>query len=63
MHAEDISLAEIANAVGTPFYCYSEATLRRHVRVFQDAFKGADMLTAFSVKANSNVAVLKVLSL
>ena len=62
LHAEDVNLTEIADAVGTPFYCYSEATLRRHIRVFQDAFKGANALTAYSVKANSNIAVLKVLA-
>ena len=61
MHAEDVNLEAVAREVGTPFYCYSEATLRRHVRVFQDAFSGLDALTAYSVKANSNLAVLKVL--
>ena len=62
LHAEDVNLTAIADAIGTPFYCYSEATLRRHIRVFQDAFKGADALTAYSVKANSNLAVLRVLA-
>ncbi|MEO0399000.1 MAG: diaminopimelate decarboxylase [Pseudomonadota bacterium] len=62
LHAEEVSLAAIAEAVGTPFYCYSEATLRRHVKVFRDAFEGRDTLVAFSVKANSNIAVLKVLA-
>ncbi|MEL6239267.1 MAG: alanine racemase, partial [Pseudomonadota bacterium] len=62
LHAEGVGLAHLAQTVGTPFYCYSEATLRRHVRVFQEAFEGADLLTAFSVKANSNISILKVLA-
>ncbi len=62
LHAEDVALTTIAEAVGTPFYCYSEATLRRHIRVFRDAFRNADVLTAFSVKANSNLSVLKLLA-
>lgn len=62
LHAEEASLEAIAEAVGTPFYCYSEATLRRHLRVFREAFKGLDALIAYSVKANSNLAVLKVLA-
>jgi diaminopimelate decarboxylase len=60
LHAEDVDLAAIARAVGTPFYCYSTATLERHYRVFAQAFpKGT--LVAFSVKANGNLAVLKTL--
>jgi len=62
LHAENVPLTTIAQAVGTPFYCYSEATLRRHIRVFRDAFGDADVLTAFSVKANSNLSVLKLLA-
>jgi diaminopimelate decarboxylase len=62
LHGEDVSIETIAAAVGTPFYCYSEATLRRHIRVFQSAFAGLDALTAYSVKANSNLAVIKVLA-
>ncbi len=62
LHAEKIKLTELAKAVGTPFYCYSEATLRRHINVFQNAFGQSDMLTAFSVKANSNLSVLKILA-
>jgi len=60
--AEDVDLAALADAVGTPFYVYSEATLRRHFRVFADAFADADALVAYSVKANSNLAVLKTLA-
>ncbi|MEX0645526.1 MAG: diaminopimelate decarboxylase [Parvularculaceae bacterium] len=62
LHAEDASLEAIAAEVGTPFYCYSEATLRRHARVFLAAFKGLDVLAAYSVKANSNLAVIRVLA-
>ena len=62
LHAEDLSLSDIAEKVGTPFYCYSEATLRRHVSVFQTAFADMDALTAYSVKANSNLAVLRILA-
>ncbi|MEL6113409.1 MAG: diaminopimelate decarboxylase, partial [Pseudomonadota bacterium] len=62
MHAEGLPLPDIAAAVGTPFYCYSEATIRRHVQVFRRAFGDAHMLTAYSVKANSNLSVLTVLA-
>ncbi|MEQ9520786.1 MAG: diaminopimelate decarboxylase [Parvibaculum sp.] len=61
LHAEDVSLIEIAAEVGTPFYCYSRATLERHYTVFADAFKGTDTLICYSVKANSNIAVIKTL--
>lgn len=59
--AEDVSLATIAATVGTPFYCYSTATLERHYRVFAEALP-KDSLVAFSVKANGNLAVLKTLA-
>ncbi|MBG51318.1 MAG: diaminopimelate decarboxylase [Alphaproteobacteria bacterium] len=62
LHAEDVSLADIAAEVGTPFYCYSRATLERHYTVFADAFKGTDTLICYSVKANSNIAVIKTLA-
>lgn len=62
LHAEDVSLEKIAADVGTPFYCYSEATIRRHIRVFQAAFKGCNTLIAYSVKANPNISVIKVLA-
>jgi diaminopimelate decarboxylase len=58
--AEDVPLTRIAEEVGTPFYCYSTATLMRHYRVFSEALP-ADALIAFSVKANGNLAVLKTL--
>jgi diaminopimelate decarboxylase len=61
LHAEDVSIAEIAAEVGTPFYVYSEATLARHFQVFDEALEGMDHLVCYAVKANSNVAVLKIL--
>ena len=61
LHAEDVNVETLADAVGTPFYCYSEATIRRHVRVFKAAFRNAAPLIAYSVKANSNISILKIL--
>ncbi|MDQ0468222.1 diaminopimelate decarboxylase [Labrys wisconsinensis] len=62
LHAEDVPLPTIAAEVGTPFYCYSAATLRRHYRVFSEAFAGVPSLVCYAMKANSNLAVLKVLA-
>ncbi|HKA64272.1 MAG TPA: diaminopimelate decarboxylase [Methyloceanibacter sp.] len=62
LHAEDVSLADLADSVGTPFYCYSTATLERHYRVFADAFAGMDVEVCYSVKANSNLGVLATLA-
>ncbi len=62
LHAEDVALHDIAREVGTPFYCYSSATLIRHYRVFRDAFAGADTLVCYAMKANSNQAVLRTLA-
>ncbi len=61
LHAEDVAIPEIARAVGTPFYCYSTATLERHYKVFAKAFDGVDALVCYAMKANSNQAVLKTL--
>lgn len=62
MHAEDVPLPHIADDVGTPVYVYSRATLERHARVFREALDAVpDKLIAFAVKANPNLAVLKVL--
>lgn len=61
LHAEDVSLDALASEVRTPFYCYSTATLERHYRVFSEAFSGADALVCYSIKANSNIAVLRTL--
>ena len=62
LKAEDVDLAALADEVGTPFYCYSTATLERHYRVFADAFAGVDALVCYAVKANSNQAVLATLA-
>jgi diaminopimelate decarboxylase len=63
LHAEDVDLTELAAAVGTPFYCYSTATLERHYRIFADAFaKQPDTLVCYSIKANSNLGVLATLA-
>src|SRR6202012_4645499 len=59
--AEDVALSRLAEEVGTPFYCYSTATLERHYKVFAGALP-AGSLVAFSVKANGNLAVLKTLA-
>ena len=61
LHAEDVSLAAIAAEVGTPFYCYSTATLERHYAVLAEAFEGQNATICFAVKANSNQAVLATL--
>jgi diaminopimelate decarboxylase len=62
LHAEDVNLAALAETVGTPFYCYSTATLERHYRVFADAFAGVDHLVCYAMKANSNQSVLRTLA-
>ena len=62
LHAEKLSLERIAEAVGTPFYCYSTATIERHYKVLVQAFKGLDPLICYAIKANSNQAVLTTLA-
>ena len=62
LHAEEVDLARIAREVGTPFYCYSSATIERHFRVFSDAFADAPALIYYAMKANSNQAVLATLA-
>ncbi|TPK45345.1 diaminopimelate decarboxylase [Mesorhizobium sp. B2-5-4] len=62
LHAEDVAIPDIAAQVGTPFYCYSTATLSRHYRVFVKAFAGLDTLVCYAMKANSNQAVLRTLA-
>src|SRR3954465_6894239 len=62
MHAEGVDLVTLADAVGTPFYCYSTATLERHYRVFADAFADVPALVCYAMKANSNQAVIKTLA-
>src|SRR3974377_2414484 len=61
LHAEAVDLVALAEAVGTPFYCYASATLERHYRVFADAFADVDALICYSLKANSNQAVIATL--
>ncbi len=60
MYCEDVPIQIIAQKVGTPFYLYSHATLKRHFLVFNDAFDGIERLICFSAKANTNLAVLKL---
>src|SRR2546430_7540875 len=62
LHAEAVNLIELAEAVGTPFYCYSTATLERHYRVFTEAFAGEKVLVCYAMKANSNQSVLRTLA-
>ena len=61
LHAEGVDLRRLADEVGTPFYCYSSATLERHYRVFAEAFAETDALVCYAMKANSNQAVLRTL--
>lgn len=63
LYCEDVSVASIADEVGTPLYLYSYATIKRHFSVFDNAFKELAHLTCFSVKSNSNLAILKLLAL
>ena len=62
MHAEAVNLVELAASVGTPFYCYSTATLKRHYQVFGDAFADVRALICYAMKANSNQAVIATLA-
>src|SRR3546814_12018095 len=65
LYAEDVPLPELADAVGTPFYCYSTATIERHFRVFSEALAGVGVeppLIAYAVKANPNKSVIATLA-
>ncbi len=62
LHAEDVPVSDIIEAVGTPFYCYSTATLERHYKVFAGAFADVPSLVCYAMKANSNQAVLATLA-
>src|SRR5437868_8262024 len=62
LHAEPVNLIDLADADGTPFYCYSTATLERHYRVFSEAFEGEKTLVCYAMKANSNQSVLRTLA-
>jgi len=59
LHAESVNLGALARTVGTPFYCYSTATLERHYRVFAEAFADVKAVVYYAMKANSNQSVLK----
>jgi diaminopimelate decarboxylase len=62
LHAEAVDIARLADAVGTPFYCYSTATLERHYRVFASAFTDVKALVCYAMKANSNQAMVRTLA-
>ncbi|HEY6382277.1 MAG TPA: diaminopimelate decarboxylase [Pseudolabrys sp.] len=62
LHAEAVNIETIAAAVGTPFYCYSTATLARHYKVFAGAFADVSALVCYAMKANSNQAVIRTLA-
>jgi len=62
LHAEAVNLSVLAEQVGTPFYCYSTATLERHYRVFSEAFASEKALLFYAMKANSNQSVLRTLA-
>src|SRR5262250_2837072 len=62
LHAEAVNLVDLAQAVTTPFYCYSTATLSRHYEVFADVFADVKTLICYAMKANSNQAVIKTLA-
>ena len=62
LHAEDVALATIAEAVGTPFYCYSSTAIERSFEAFRSAFAGQNMALSYAMKANSNQAVLRTLA-
>lgn len=62
LHAEDVPLARIAEKYGTPAYVYSQATLERHISTIDGAFEGIPHLTCYSMKANANAAILRLLA-
>src|ERR1700689_2434431 len=62
LQAEAVDLVTLADAVGTPFYCYASATVDRHYRGFADAFADVDALICYARKANSNQAVIATLA-
>src|ERR1700740_3597148 len=62
LHAEDVSLESVAAEIGTPFYCYSTATLTRHYKVFAGAFAEVQALVCYAMKDNSDQAVIATLA-
>jgi len=63
LYCEEVPVSDVALEVGTPFYLYSHATLRQHFRAVDHAFDGLKHLTCFSVKANSNIAILRLFAI
>jgi diaminopimelate decarboxylase len=63
LYVEDVALSHIADQVGTPFYCYSTATLTRHYQVLREGLGDLDALICFAVKSNSNIALIRTLGL
>jgi diaminopimelate decarboxylase len=62
LHAEDVNLKQLSEEIGTPFYCYSTATLERHFKVMAEAFAGTDHMICYAMKANSNQAVIRTMA-
>ena len=62
LFCEDVSVKDVAEDVGTPFYLYSHATIKRHFLIFDGAFDAIERLVCYSAKANSNLAILRLLS-
>lgn len=62
LHAENVSVPDLADQFGTPLYIYSAATFRRHIRVLKKAFEGKNTLIAYAMKANSNQAILTLMA-
>ncbi len=62
LFAEEVPVTELAEQYGTPLYVYSAATFKRHFQAFDSAFEGLDHMTCYSVKANSNLSILKMLA-
>lgn len=62
LYSEDVSIEKIASNIGTPFYCYSSATLIHHYKIFQENFASRKHIICYSVKSNSNIAIVKTLS-
>lgn len=60
LYCEDVPIQALAREIGTPFYLYSHATLKRHFLIFDEAFEGVDRLVCYSAKANTSLAVLKL---
>ncbi len=63
LYCEDLSVESIVQEIGTPFYLYSFSTIKRHFKVFEQAFEDLEHLTCFSVKSNSNLAILRLVHL